>query len=135
MNVKKILLFAAVCLVSCVAPAPEQTERIEVYNSWFNGCLGISCSSTKEDGVTYPSDSKYYNLYTTSANYTSSGLQHALSETLGWYGDYAYFVPGNYPWFERGGRYDFSSNAGVFDFSASNGDSYGYYGFRSALVK
>ena len=29
MNVKKILLFAAVCLVSCVAPAPEQTERIE----------------------------------------------------------------------------------------------------------
>ena len=103
------------------------------YNSGFNGCLGSSCSSTKEDGVTYPSDSKYYNLYTTSANYTSSGLQHALTETKNWYGDGAGFVTARNPWFLRGGGYSNSSSAGVFCFSYYRGNAYASYGSRSSL--
>ena len=94
-------------------------------NSGFTGCLGSSCRSYT--GVAYP-ESKYYNKYTTSSNYTTGGLQHALIETQNWYSDYAYFVNSNIPWFVRGGIYYDSSSAGVFNFNydaghANGGDS------------
>ena len=88
-------------------------------NSGFTGCLG-DCSSSYT-GVAYP-ESKYYNKYTTSSNYTTGGLQHALIETQNWYSDSAYFVNSDYPWFVRGGYYYSSSSAGVFDFNGNDGN-------------
>jgi len=90
------------------------------YNSGFNGCLGSSCSKTLQTGVPYPSDDKYYNLYTTSANYTSAGLQHGMTETSGWYGDSALFVNAGNPWVSRSGFYGHSSFVGVFYFNYSS---------------
>ncbi len=107
-------------------------------NSGFSGCLGSDCSSTY-DGVAYP-ESKYYNSYTNTGtsgspitNYTSD-MQHALTETKNWFGDYAYFVNGSNPWFRRGGYYYDGSYAGVFYCSYYDGDSYSNYSSRSSLI-
>ena len=101
-------------------------------NSGFTGCLGSSCSSTY-NGLAYP-NSKYYNSYTTSTNYTTANLQHALIETKNWFGDSANFVIGNNPWFKRGGYYYDGSDAGVFYYFLNNGISYSYNGSRSSLI-
>ena len=99
-------------------------------NSGFTGCLGY-CSSSYT-GVAYP-ESKYYNKYTTSSNYTTGGLQHTLIETKNWYSDVAGFVsPEIGPWFSRGGGYANSGGAGVFFFN--NGDGYAYSNFSVRLV-
>ena len=99
-------------------------------NSGFTGCLGY-CSSSYT-GVAYP-ESKYYNKYTTSSNYTTGGLQHTLIETAEWYSDGAVFVsPESGPWFSRGGGYVNSGGAGVFFFN--NGDGYAYSNFSVRLV-
>ena len=94
------------------------------YNSGFTGMLKDGTTYT---GITFP-DSKYYNLYTGSS-YTG----HALTETKNWYGDYAYFVYSGGPWFIRGGYYDGSTSAGVFDFEFDSGDSLGTYSSRSVI--
>ena len=101
------------------------------YNSGFTGCLGSSCSSYT--GVAYP-ESKYYNKYTTSSNYTTGGLQHALIETQNWYSDRANFVNSDYPWFMRGGIYIDSSNAGVFYFNYFNGSAHDYISVRLVIT-
>ena len=104
-------------------------------HSGFNGCLGSSCSSTLETGVSYPNDNKYYNLYTTEEDYTNSGLQHGMTETSSWYDDREYFVYASYPWVLRGGRCSYSSSAGVFTFSNDNsGNANTYYGSRSIVA-
>ncbi len=102
------------------------------YNSGFSGCLGSDCSSTY-DGVAHP-ESKYYNSYTTEANYTNSNLQHALTETQYWYGDHAVFVDGDDPWFGRGCGYYDSLNAGVFYYYFNYGNSDGLLSSRSSLI-
>ena len=101
------------------------------YNSGFTGCLGSSCSSYT--GVAYP-ESKYYNKYTTSSNYTTEGLQHALIETQNWYSDNASFVSSGSPWFMRGGYYVNSSNAGVFGFNRVNGYANSNIGVRLVIT-
>ena len=101
------------------------------YNSGFTGCLGSSCSSYT--GVAYP-ESKYYNKYTTSSNYTTEGLQHVLIETQNWYSDYAYFVNSNTPWFMHGGGYSNSSSAGVFGFNRGNGFAYSNHSVRLVIT-
>ncbi len=101
------------------------------YNSGFSGCLGSSCSSTY-DGLAYP-ESKYYNSYTTEANYTSD-MQHALTETQRWFGGYAGFVDGNDPWFRRGGGYYNGSYAGVFYYGYYDGYSNSFDSSRSSLI-
>ena len=53
----------------------------------------------------------------------------------GWYSDYAYFPYSSNAWFDRGGNFNFGSNAGVFCFNNGNGsNSSGYYSSRAALV-
>ncbi len=108
-------------------------------NSGFSGCLGEGCSGTYS-GLAYP-ESKYYNNYTTSTNYTSEKLQHALVETEGWYNVDAVFVDGNYPWIIRGGYYRGDSYAGIFyydkldGYDGDNTMSGGGGGCRSVLIK
>ena len=88
------------------------------YNSSSNsGFTGMLNDGTTYTGIAFP-DSKYYNLYTGSS-YTG----HALTETAGWYSDYADFVFTSYPWFIRGGNYNTSALSGVFFFNNRNGDS------------
>ena len=65
-------------------------------------------------------NTKYYNVYTTESDYTNAGLQHAMTETSGWYGDNAGFLSFFQVWLKRGGVYNDSDNAGVFEFSRDN---------------
>ena len=88
------------------------------YNSSSNsGFTGMLNDGTTYTGIAFP-DSKYYNLYTGSS-YTG----HALTETAGWYSDFAGFVFAGSSWFFRGGNYNTSALSGVFFFNNRNGDS------------
>ena len=99
------------------------------YNSGFNGYLNDGTQIT--NGVDLPEDRKYYNLYTVKNN---SNIGDALYETSGWNGDSANFVDSSSPFFVRGGNYNNSSFAGVFDFYDSSGDSGGDGSFRVCLA-
>ena len=88
------------------------------YNSSSNsGFTGMLNDGTTYTGIAFP-DSKYYNLYTGSS-YTG----HTLTETAGWYSDFAGFVFTGSSWFFRGGNYNTSALSGVFFFNNRNGDS------------
>ena len=50
-----------------------------------------------------------------------------------WYGDYAYFPVGSYPWFIRGGYYGSGANAGAFFFYNNYGIAYTSYSARAVL--
>ncbi len=96
----------------------------------------IAYSSGFQEGLT-GLDAKYYDLYktediTTTCDGTCYG--HALSETSEWYNDYADFVSSSKSWFLRGGGYHWTSDAGVFNFSSSDGDSKINYSSRVVLI-
>ena len=81
-------------------------------NSGFTGMLSDGTTYT---GIAFP-DSKYYNLYTGSS-YTG----HALTETQDWYGSFAFFADKSQPCFYRGGGYNMSLSAIIFNFIGSPG--------------
>ena len=96
---------------------------------------GFSSTTTNSQYDLLP-DTKYYNTYTDATAYTTLGLQHALTETSGWYADYPVFVNGNAPWLGRGGGHYDSTGAGLFLFYKDDGNSnHVYDGFRLAVVK
>ena len=103
--------------------------EVEYVMGNFNQEVGSS-------GFTTLPPSKYYDNYTISS-YTSCTTAtcggHALSETAGWYNDYASFVNYRNPWFIRSGYYDFGAGAGGFFSAGSDGLGYGYGGFRVVL--
>ena len=105
---------------------PNGKPRSGYSSSENSGFTGMLNDGTTYTGIAFP-DSKYYNLYTGSS-YTG----HALTETAGWYSDDAYFVGTSYPWFVRGGSFNFSTRAGVFFFDNSSGVS--GFSFSSRLV-
>ena len=120
------------------------------YNSGFTGKVWQSGTYADYQNNTTPlafPDEKYYNLYkvatTAEGMPTSSNLTYsqkacdggicygqALSETSGWYGDYAGFVYREYPWSVRGGYYSNTTAAGVFYSSNASGSASGAYGSR-----
>ena len=100
-------------------------------NSGFTGILydgGTSFTGT----YAYPSK-RYYDKYSYDASsnttYTRGKLGDATKEmaptgTSGnWYGDYAYFPLGSFPWFVRGGSYGNGAYAGAFSFNDYYGDA------------
>ena len=91
------------------------------------GSYSKTIGSSDFTSSTFPED-KYFNNYTGSS-YTG----HAVSETAGWYSDYAYFVYTSRPWFVRGGYYNNSTDAGVFNFDNFNGNSYSYNSSRIVI--
>ena len=95
----------------------------------FNQKVGSS-------GFTTLPPSKYYDNYTI-ISYTSCTTAtcggHALSETAGWYNDYASFVNSDGPWFTRGGGYGLRAGAGAFSFNNNNGGGGNGSGFRSVV--
>jgi len=105
----------------------------EYGNSGFNGCLGVDCASEKLDGLAFP-ETKYYNTYTTETDYLNNGLQHALTETYYWYGDYMVFVSSESPWFGRGGGAIAAEVSGIFSYHAAPGTA-ASVSLRAVLVK
>ncbi len=90
-------------------------------------------------------DSKYYNTYP----YGTSVIEHsrgtigtATKETLktvgrysgGWNEDKSSLVYPSYAWAMRGGRADYTTDAGVFAFHYGSGGGYSSIGFRLVLV-
>ena len=109
------------------------------YNSAFTGILygGTTFTGT----YAFPSK-RYYDKYsygTSDTEYTRGKLGDATIEmaptgTSGnWYGDYAYFPFGSYPWFIRGGYYGHGASAGAFSFYYSTG-SYAYVNVSARAV-
>ena len=91
-------------------------------------------------------EAKYYDKYTginLDSDFTKYHLGDATKETLktksrgenAWYGDYSYSVDWYDPWVLRGGNYNVSTRAGVFNFNRFDGgsDSGSYYSFRVAF--
>ena len=108
-------------------------------NSGFTGLVGSA--GDQYTGVDFP-DSKYYDVYKASSGTTINPLTacnggicygHGLSEVSSWYGDSAYFVNANIPWFKRGINYNGGSYAGAFNFENGWGYAFSAVGFRSVL--
>ena len=113
---------------------------------WYSGASDTfgATSSSNFAGFTSAPDSKYWDEYTTTnALYTTTNALtacnggicygHALSETNGWYSDYADVVRASGPWFTRGGLSSYDAAAGAFGFGWISGSAGGGYGFRSVL--
>ncbi len=94
-----------------------------------------------DPSISFP-NSKYYNLYKVATTKEGMPLKsdlknsekacngevcygQALSETAGWYGDYAGFVYPKDTWSSRGGSYSKLIIAGVFSSHTNSGDSTG----------
>ena len=114
------------------------------YNSGFNGTLSGGGSIT--NGIDFP-ESKYYDVYnysTSNTNYARRILGDGTGEmgpfqyinynyTSSWYNDYADFVNSSFPWFFRGGSYNFGSAAGAFFFGNYYGHAISSISFRLVL--
>ena len=94
-----------------VSADPNGKPRSGYDSSLNSGFTGMLENGTTYPGIAFP-DSKYYNLYI-----GDSYRGHALTETAGWYDDYAFFVNSRNPWFIRGGSYGHGADAGVFYFN------------------
>ena len=131
-------------------------------NSGFNGtygcptCDGNTSGSTElTTGIAFPSDTRYYDLYT--ANSTTLGndtwykydngiLGDATKEVAKnkannssgdrglWYSDYAYFPSMADPWFVRGGYWGNGSGAGALSFNRHSGHASSIDGSRVVLT-
>ncbi|MGE5456211.1 MAG: prepilin-type N-terminal cleavage/methylation domain-containing protein [Ignavibacteriales bacterium] len=82
---------------------------------------------------------EYWNRYTTLTATTacSSGICYgnALSETSGWYSDYAGFVVASYPWSVHGGNCYNITNGGAFYFDNDAGGANSNQSFRVVQMK
>ena len=113
-------------------------------NSGFNGffscptCDGDSSGILeKTDGLAFPINSRYYDIYP----YTEIRTQYSnrilgdatgemgsfiysnseLRQVSSWYENEAWFISSNGPWFHRGGSFQHGTGSGIFNF----GDEYG----------
>ena len=95
-------------------------------------------SSSNYAGFTEAPASKYYDAYTgiTATTACSGGICYgqALSETSGWYNDYATFVNAGNPWFLRGGNYGYGPDAGIFFSRSYYSNESSMKSFRSVLL-
>ena len=111
-------------------------EYVMGYYSGASDTFGAT-SSSNFAGFTSAPDSKYWDEYTTTNALTACNggicYGHALSETNGWYSDYADVVRASGPWFTRGGLSSYDAAAGAFGFGWISGSAGGGYGFRSVL--
>ena len=112
-------------------------EYMAAYRSGTVGSSGLTVD-------TINANSNYFDIYNSSSTDTSYNYR-ILGDATGemgpitsynssWYQDYAYFVSSSDPWFKRGGSYNDTSVAGVFDFANTAGDANGWHGSRLVLV-
>ena len=101
--------------------------------------MGNYNNITQLSGFSSLPEAKYYDLYTTEDITTAcdGGIcyGHALSETAGWYGDYAGFVNAVRPWFFRGGYWSNAADAGVFFSDYTVGHANGHCASRAVLAQ
>ena len=113
--------------------------RSSSYNSGFTGKIYDSGNFTDFTGTPFP-NTKYYDLYAYGTTYSDQTaynrriLGDATGEVASWYGDYAYFVDSDDPWFVRGGYLVGPAFAGVFAFDNYVGGPDPYLVFRSVLA-
>ena len=113
--------------------------RSSSYNSGFTGKIYDSGNFTDFTGTPFP-NTKYYDLYAYGTTYSDQTaynrriLGDATGEVASWYGDYAYFVSSDDPWFVRGGFLVGPAFAGVFAFDNYVGGPDPYLVFRSVLA-
>ncbi len=116
--------------------APGGEKHSGMNTTANSGYTGLLQDGTKFTGKNFLED-KYYDFYESSNPLTAckgaSCTAHALNETAGWYGDYAYMITAQYPWTVRGGNYYNNSDAGVFYYSTYNGHIAGGGSFRLVL--
>ena len=110
------------------------TERVA---SYYNG--SDVNTTNLNNGSSFASvngeSTKYATAYTGTSASTAYKYGDATYETSGWHSDSTGFVSSDYPFFDRGGSYDyFASFTGVFYYFYSNGSAYDNYSFRLALV-
>ncbi|MDD3392386.1 MAG: hypothetical protein PHE54_02495, partial [Bacilli bacterium] len=110
-----------------------------MYNS-ENTSLNVSSSGFDQTTIDNTSFSKYVDKYAYGTTYNDSAayvralIGDATAETKSWYGDSAYFVNSAYSFFVRGGIYNYSTSAGVFNFGRGNGSSIIFYSSRAVYV-
>ena len=101
------------------------------------------CALSLVNGATYTKDVYTNNGDTYLGNYNASASKYgdAVYETssnginmTSWYSDSSYFTYTTNPILHRGGHYDSTSNAGLFNFERSAGPGHEYFGFRPVLV-
>ena len=100
-----------------------------------------ACYAGKTDYITTNSNyiEKYidvYNDYDSTTKYGDAVLEtsSSSSESKSWFADYSHFVNADNPVFRRGGYYADGSNAGLFSFADSEGNSLNYNSFRPVCV-
>lgn len=76
--------------------------------------MGNYSSQISNSGFSSFPYSTYVNVYSTSSDYTLSGLQHALAETSGWFNNTTYFPSSSNTWIARSGTYSLGSASGLF---------------------
>ena len=99
------------------------------------------------------SHSKYWDKYTSTAstNFNNRILGDAVGEMgsfgnekdpdngirnkSSWYKDYSYFANSSYPWFERGGDWNFGTAAGAFAFTYNSGGTLVDMSYRIVLAQ
>ena len=111
-------------------------EYVMGYYSGASTTWGATSSSNYAGFSSKPA-SKYFDDYTTTNPLTACNggicYGHGLSEVNEWYGDYAYFVNAEYPWFLRGGHNTYGANAGAFYFAYDDGNAFRNSSFRVVL--
>ena len=94
----------------------------------YEHVMGVYNKTIKSSGFSSLPNEKYYNNYTTST-YTG----HALTETQGWYNDYASFITTGYPWIIRSYIASTAYNTGIFFFNNHVGNN-SSSGFTTRMV-
>ena len=122
----------------------EQQSGYQNTNNYNSGFTGINYDGTQVSGRAYPA-AKYYDTYDYgtsisdySTRYIAGDATYEVSQgdgqNNGWYSDSARFVYTVDPWFYRGGRYNDTSNAGVFSFIDAVGEAVNTFSFRLVLA-
>lgn len=80
----------------------------------FESIMGNYSSTIDASGFSSLPAATYMNIYTTTDAYTTAGLQHALEETSGWYGNTYAFPSSSNTWVSRSGYHLHGGVAGLF---------------------
>ena len=102
----------------------------EYVSGYYTGSSDLTNGSLFANGI---SDA-YSTAYSGTTASSAYKYGDATYETNGWNSDDAYFVDWYYPFFYRGGCYDDTSNAGVFDFYSGYGNEKREFSFRVSLA-
>ena len=120
------------------------------YVDLYKESLGFDSTSSGDTNPawSYAANAQYYNndvctwdtcgghaLHETKQDQSVSGYAQSISSiSQSWGDDSSSFVYSNYRWFDRGGKANNGTYAGLFNSSSIDGSTYGESGFRSALL-